>query len=401
MRRHLRRTSITIFSIAFGLAVILWLQCILAGRNQNIIETITATHIGHLQIYNKKYPKEHLIQFSFPKVPDFLNGVLPRGASYAPRINLPSLVSSGEQSMPILLEGIDPVLEGGAFRIASSLVEGEYLTQDTSPNCDLHQAYIGRSLAEILNVKVGNKIVILAQAADGSLGNEMLRVKGVFDTGSPEFDKGMVFSTLNCASKIGSIQGIHEVAIQFADTNLEKPLKAAIAEKLSSDLMVTSWSESMPRMMSIVKYNDATLILVSAMLFIVITMGIINTLLVSVFERTKEFGVMAALGVHPNQIISVVVMESVFIGLFSIILGILFGLSAVLYHQKFGFDVTPLVGKELTVGSFKMDLMIYPLFKLTSFLKSVTWTLVFIVGAAAFPAWRASRLSPIEAMRGT
>ncbi|MGZ3696117.1 MAG: ABC transporter permease, partial [Bdellovibrionota bacterium] len=308
--RNLRRTIITMLTIAFGLAVILWLQCVLAGRNKHIVESITTTYTGNIQLFREDYLKDRLIQFAFPPfaIPNT------EGTFAAQRIHLPALVSSGEQSVPIQLEGIEPEAEANVTKVKQNLAKGEYLVNDPGPDCESRQIYIGKKLSDLLKVDVGNKIVILAQAADGTLGNELFRVKGIYDSGSPDFDKAFAFAPIGCVAKVGAIQGIHEIAIRIPDITKENQIRAAIEKIAPAGIKVTSWRESLPSMATMVKYNDATLVMIASMLFIVITLGIVNTLLMSVFERTREFGVMIALGTTPWQLRALVVLESLTLG---------------------------------------------------------------------------------------
>ncbi len=393
--RNFRRTAITMLTIAFGLAVILWLQCILEGRNRHIIESITTTYTGNLQLFRNDYLKDRLIQYSFPP-PDL--SALPPGAHAAGRLHLPSLVSSGEQSVPILLEGIEPAQEALVTKIKQNLVDGQYLVDDPT-DCESRQIYIGRKLSDLLQVKVGNKIVILAQAADGTLGNDLFRVKGIYDSGSPDFDKAYAFAPLSCVAKVGALQGVHEVSIRLPDLTQEEAVRASLARTMPASIRVTSWRESLPGMATMVKYNEATLVMISGMLFIVITLGIVNTLLMSVFERTREFGVMIALGTTPWQLRLLVVLESLLLGLAASSVGILLGMAMVFYHQKTGFDLKPFLGDSSSLDQFRLDLTIYPVFQFLPFLKSLASMMGFIVLAGLYPAWRASKLKPVEAMR--
>ena len=315
--RHARRTALTMASISFGLAVVLWLQCILAGRNKHIIDSITTTYIGHLQIFKKDFLKDRAINFYFPGIPAELSDALPPGSRVTPRIHLPALASSGEQSSPVMFEGIDPLTEPTVTTIKSSLKEGSFLEPDVTEDCQSRQIYIGRALAELLNVKVGNKMVVLAQANDGSLGNDLFRIKGIFDSGSPQFNKFYVFAPLNCVKKIGAITGLHEVTIQLPYGVKDTDVRDRIAAKIPTDLVVTTWREAVPNMAAMVKFNDAMLFMITTILFTVITFGIVNSLLMSVFERTREFGIMISLGTTPDQVRAMVVAESLFMGLVS------------------------------------------------------------------------------------
>lgn len=371
----------------------------MAGRNKNVIEKITTSYTGNLQVSRKDYFKDRIINQYFSKIEN-LNENLPPQSFVSGRIHLPALISSGEQSLPIMLEGIEPANESHITNFEENLVEGKYLEEDKSEDCELRQIYLGRAIAVLLNVQVGQKVVILAQAADGSLGNDLLRVKGIFDSHSTDFDKRYAFTTLNCVKKIGGIQGLHEMVVGLANPAQEKEAQKNLQRQLDDKFLVTTWRESLPSVASLVKFNDAVLIMISFMLFVVITFGIINALLMNVFERTKEFGVMLALGTSPQKLWILIVIECLMIGFFASIVGTLLGLAAVYYHKTHGFDLSPFLGEKSYAGDFYLDLIIYPIFEFGSYVKSVAATLFVVVVSGLYPAYRASRFNPVDTMKG-
>lgn len=371
----------------------------MAGRNKNVVEKITSSYTGNLQIYRQDYFKDKVITQYFTDLGDFKKD-LPANSFVSGRVHLPALISSGEQSLPVLFDGIEPSTESDITNFKQNLIEGSFLEEDSSPDCEKRQIYIGKALADLLNVKLGNKVVLLAQAADGSLGNDLFLVKGIFDTKSTDFDKRFAFSTLNCVQKIGAVNGFHEVVIKIPDPTLEKKVQGDLQGKLDKKILVTTWREALPSVASLVKFNDAILVMISSMLFIVITFGIVNALLMNIFERTKEFGVMLALGTTPQKLWILIIIECLMIGIFASILGTILGWAAVFYHQVYGFDLGPFLGEKSYAGDFYMDLIIYPIFSFGSYLKSVLITLVVVVVSGLYPAYRASRFNPVDTMKG-
>ncbi len=395
--RSKRRTIFTLISISAGLAMILWLQCILAGRNKNMIDSITSKHTGHLQVYRSNYLEDRLIQNSFDLSLENLLKLLPIGSSAAPRVYLPALISSGENSFPIYLQGIDPLAEPQVTQNKVILSQGDYLEPELDPACPSRQIYIGAALAKSLAIHLNSKVVLMAQAADGTLGNDLFRVKGIYSL--PGADKTVAYSPLACVTKLGAIRGIHEWAIRIRHEEEMDTIRKHLESHLDPGVVSTTWRETLPQVAGMVRYNDATLLMVSSMLFMIISVGIVNTLLMSVFERTREFGVMIALGTTPFQIQKVVLAESLMIGILSSILGVAAGSLIIVYHQWKGFDLTPFLGPETSTENFKFDWVIYPLFRLSSFFKLLGGVLTLVVTAGLYPAYRASKLSAVEAMR--
>ena len=394
--RYFRRTLLTMLSISVGLAILLWLQCLIAGRNENMIQKITSTYTGHIQVLSREYRKNHLPTKFFTAPAHFDLGV---PGSFARRVHLPTLISTGEESIPVMFEGIEPQKESEITKLKSSLKTGEYLSDGTDENCTGKEIYIGQSLAELLQVEVGSKIVALAQANDGTLGNELFRVKGIFATGSPDFDKSYVFSQIGCIQKMGAIGGIHEIVAHLNDSQDENKAKDHIATLIPEDLEQTTWREALPSVATMITYNEASFRMITFILFTVIVLGVINTLLMNIFERTKEFGVMLALGTSAFQLRALIVFESLFIGVIASAAGIILGVTMVFYHIRRGFDLSPFFGNQTGTDGFAFDLIIHPIFEIVPFLRLVGIVLIFVTLAGLYPAYRASKLNPIEVMR--
>lgn len=398
--RNMRRSAITIGSLALGLALIFWLQSILRGQNQSLIEAIASAQIGHLQISRGDFRDDRQLHQFFDVSQLGEQYRLPDGAYQSPRIYLPSLVSSGEASYPVSTIGVSPESEIKVTDLFSHLVSGNFLDNSETTECEKKELIISETMAKRLNVNLGDKIVILAAAADGTTGNELLRIKGIFNTGSTEFDNTVTFAHIECAKKIAAISGIHEIAIRLPnDDNTQNHLKA-IQTYLPPNLRATSWSDILPKMATIIRFNTSMLMMISVALFIVITLGIVNNLIVGVFERSKEFGVMMALGTPPKIIVFTVLFESMLMVLIAIVLGTGLGAIGVSYHSFFGFDTTPFLGKDAMIGAFRVDPIVHPKVDLLGYFKMVFGSFLLINVAACYPAWRATRFKPIEVMSG-
>ncbi len=404
LRRNTRRTILTMSSIAFGLSVVLWLECIIAGRSKSMIDQITSNRTGHIQIHRSDYLKDKLIQESFTYTNNQLSSALPPGTNYSPRAYLPSMISSGEQSTTLMLMGIEPELESQVTNIKDHLVKGDYLQTESMEDCPSRQIYIGQALADLLKVGVGNKVVLMTQAADNTLGNDLFRVKGIFNSGSTDVDKSLAYAPLNCVKKLGALSGVHELAIKLQNPETINLALGTINQSFikanDPKLEISTWKEALPSVAALLQGNEALVAMISTILFIVISMGTINILLIGIFERIREFGVMIALGTTPLQLKIMVLFESFFLAIGSSILGTIFGSLLVYYHTRVGFDISPFWGNHgAVIDQFKLAQIIYPSFKFIPFLKSMSYTMIFVLIAAIYPAVRASKLNPVEAIR--
>ncbi len=402
LRRNLRRTLLTISGMAAGFAVLLWLTCILKGTNQQIVDDVTSTQVGHLQVWRTEYLEDPLLSFTFTPKMEEVRRLLPAGSLTAERIFLPALISSGEQSVPISLTGIDPASEAQVTQILASKVEGEYLSSQPDPDCTEREIYLSRALAGLLKVGLGDKVVVLAQAADGTLGNELLRVRGMFDTGSRAYDRSVAFASLSCVRKIGAVTGDHEIVVKLPSNvsiaTAQLALQKGIGD-IGDGLKLTTWREAVPPLAGMVSFNEATLLLISLVLFGVTAFGVVNTLLMSVFERTREFGVMLALGVTPTGVCALILIEAALIGVLAAVIGTILGVLVVSYHFHAGFDLRPFLGTDFVVNQFKLTTLVHPIFSFDRYFILIGATMFFATIAGLIPALHAAKMNVVEAIR--
>ncbi len=392
--RNWRRTLFTVCSLAIGVSLSIWTDNITKGRADDIVEAVTSTYVGHYQISTEAFRKDELIRdFMTKEQAASFHGVM------SPRIHFPSLLSSGENSLPIQLDGIEPEAENQITHLKDRLTRGEYLAP-VGESCEDREILISEEQAEKLNVDLGSKIVIVGPASDGTLGNDLYRVKGIYKTESKAFDRKVSFAHLNCVAATGFIGGPHELVFGLPPGADAEKLEADLGQQAKAQgLLLTSWKESVPQLYSIVRFSKAIHNAINFILFLVISIGIVNVMMMTVFERTREFGVMSALGTKANQVVTLVLFETIGIALLGLALGTLVGSGIVTYHHMYGFDLHVFLGNQYSAGDFSLGMMVYPNLSVLSILRSSIITVGFMLIAGLYPAYRASRLTPIEAMR--
>lgn len=394
LRRNWRRTLFTVCTLAIGVALSLWTDNITKGRADDIVQAVTSTYVGHFQISSARYRRDELIQdhMSQEQARKFNNA--------SPRIHFPALLSSGESSLPIVLDGILPDAEDRVTHLKGRLTRGEYLSNLPEAQCEDREILISEEQAEKLNVGLGDKIVIVGPASDSTLGNDLYRVKGIYKTESKAFDRKLSFAHENCVAATGQIKGPHELIFGLSEGQDEAQLEPELkAQALAAGLTLTSWKESVPQLNSIVRFSQAIHNAINFILFLVISIGVINVMMMTIFERTREFGVMSALGTNARQVASLVLLETLGIAVLGLVLGGIIGSSIVTYHHFYGFDLRIFLGNQYSAGDFSLSMIVFPKLSLSSIWRSGFITIGCMMLAGLYPALRAARLTPIAAMR--
>lgn len=401
LARNKRRTATTILSIAMSLAVIFWLLSVMEARTTHVVDRILSLAGGDMSVYKKIYHEDkRLADVMVQPLPD-LSAVIGNDAVRTERIRLPGLIAAAEESFPFFLNGIDPENEPKTSRIKSFLAEGEFLVPDPDGTCADRPIYIGKKLADLLRVRVGEKVVFLGQAADGTLGNELFRVKGIFNSKTGDFDKIYAFTTLSCVKKVGVLNGIHEVAFKLKNAAEIDRIEKEVQAILPADLVPIGWKQANPLIAQILVFNDSIIAMLTIILVAIVIFGTVNTLLMSVHERSREFGVMLALGMRPPQLMTIIVLEAFFMAITGFIFSIIIGGVAIAYHRWKGFDVSIFVGKTNAFQGILLDTsIVHPDFAFAPFLNAAFFMVVFVTLAGIYPAYRAGRLTPVDTIRG-
>jgi ABC-type lipoprotein release transport system permease subunit len=402
--RNARRTAITAAAIALGYGMLLLFACLLEGVRQQMIENGTRLVLSHLQVHAPDYyPDRSLYHTLGGQTGTDVRALLaalstvPAVHAASPRVYGYGLVSSLEHSAGADLVGVAPAQEPRVTALHTRIVRGRYLSEQQPRGI-----VVGDKLADSIRAGVGSEVVIVTQAADGSIGNDLYRVRGIFHTGSDALDRRLVLMPLAALQELLHLEPnrVHEIGVTLADAAEATAVAAAVQRQLDSALpvRVRAWPELAPELAEYVRLNRGATAVLFFIVFLVAVIGVMNTMLMAVFERTREFGVLMALGMRPASVAGLVLAEAGILAALSLLLG--GGLSTPLlwYLEVRGLDLRGVIG-SLSVVGVVLDPVWYGRHDVATYLRAAAGLALTAVGAALYPAIRAARFRPVDAMR--
>jgi ABC-type lipoprotein release transport system permease subunit len=395
--RHKRRTLITASAMAFGLAFCMSMIAMVDGVYTDMFAMIVGDVTGHAQIHHPDYPKKRAMWETIPDADALLAELeaLPEVEGTTQRLFGYGLLGFEDDSTGTQLIGIDPAREAPMTKLDTKLVDGRYLGDVAK-----HEALIGVDLADKLDVPVGGEVVVVTQAADGSTGNDLYTVVGIVETGQVAIDRAGLYLHLADAQELLVLPDqVHEITMVAADAEGIDALVAAVTGPAEArGLLPRSWAEVNPQMAQMMEMSDASSVILMFFIYAVAVLGILNTMLMSVFERTKELGVIRALGLRPFGLFKLVLWETAALTAVSCAIGIPLGLAGDAYLVLHGLDLSAAMS-ETTMMGVKYNPVLMGEFHIEKVLQVVIGLFVISFLAALWPAIRAARLKPVQAMR--
>jgi ABC-type lipoprotein release transport system permease subunit len=322
-----------------------------------------------------------------------LRGV-PGIAAAAPRVQAQALASTAAKSEGIMLVGVDPLVEGGVTFIGRTIVEGQPLAIGAD-----RDVIVGRKLAEEMRLELGDKMVVMAQAANGELGTAAYRVRGVFATESASFDGAFAFVTLSAAQSLLALgPRVSTINLRLDDrAHTSYAVETLRGQLESRGLAVAAWQELLPQLDEMVQFNRVVSNILLAVLLLVVATAVMNTIFMAVTERTHEFGVMMALGTSPRAVVRMVVYETVVLLLLASLAGYGAGVVIVAYFGHVGLDLSGFFQGYSAIPG--LTGIVYPQLVGASIVPPGIALLVAGVLVSLYPAAKAGRLDPSRAIR--
>jgi len=393
--RNPRRTGVILAAVIVGVWSMIFLGALMRGVAEQMVRNGIATLTGHVQIHRKGYRNDPVVENSMTepdKLKAVLSKVLPEDARWTARVRVHAIAGNARHSGGVTLVGIDPRQETEISFISRAVKQGRFLHPLAK-----NGIIVGQALTEKFETRLGRKLVLMSQDTDRDIASRAFGIVGIFRAETEAVEKQFVFVTLPAAQKMLRLgKGISEVSIILSDRRDVKGVTARLQSVLPADIYeVQTWWELLPLVIAILKMHDWFIFLWVIVVFIAMSFGVVNTTLMAVFERIREFGLLKALGMKPMGIIAGVLVESVLLLTLGLIVGNVIGLLTVTALAHTGIDLSALAEGMEFVG---MSRVIYPIIQGKDVL--LANLIVFLLGllVSVYPAIIAARFNPVEAM---
>ncbi len=391
--RNPRRTAIIGSAVTIGVGATILAVAFTYGMIYGMVATAVDTELGHVQIhaagYGQKPVLERRLEDPSEVAPERLESI-PGVVAVALRVRHEGLVTSPRASVGIRLVGVDPEREPRVTTIAASVTQGQFL------NGERRRIVIGERLARRLHVDVGDKVVLSVQDLGGDLTGEAFRIGGLFQTASRELDESSAYLDKGEAQRwLGMGESVSEVALRIEQGGDPDRVAAAVRERMRSETEVETWEELRPMLVAMVGMFDQIGWILYGAVFVAMAFGIANVLLMSLYERIREVGIMMALGMKPGRLIASLVAESMVLTL----LGVALGVGAALVGIELLSDGIDLAAWSDGLVSYGIPTKITPMLRLSDVQSPVGIALLTALGASLWPAIRAARIHPSDAIR--
>ncbi|MDH5785305.1 MAG: ABC transporter permease [Chromatiales bacterium] len=402
--RHRRRTIITLSSIAIGFALAVLSIGIGDGSHNSMIRNAIKLGEGHITVQPRGYLEAPA---NYKYVADGTTlaqqiAELKINGSVQPRVSLQVLASTANNSVGAALEGIVSADDPRALMLQPMLVEGRWLHSD-----DSRGILIGDGMARKLKAKLGSKVVVMAGRQGGDSQAQLGRVSGIFDSKVDELDDFLVISNLGFARLFLEGEGadlttrpVTRYAIFLNDEAEMTQWKSQLREIIDTRSMVAlDWQEMMPQLVQFIVIDDAGNYVILSLILILVVFGIVNTVLMSVLERTREFGLLRALGMSRHHLLLLVFCESLLLSLLAVVIGWVVGGAIHLWFAGHGIDFSALIAEGTAIMGTFMDPIVYTELSSARVLQLTAIIFISTLSSGIYPAIKAARITPVEALR--
>ena len=393
--RNYRRTLIMLLAITVGVWAMIFMTALLRGMVDNMVRTGISVLPGHVQIHAMAYRDDPSVTHSLSAPSKALLEVLNSAqvAAWTGRVKVPAMISSEQDNRGITLLGIDP---GGEMALGfnkADVIEGRFLDGP-----DDRGIVIGKKLMERLETRLGKRVVVMSQDPENTIADRGFRVVGVYKADLESREESFVYTGRDVIqTMLGMGSNVSEIAILGHDYRTPESLTLSIRNVVPADQEVLSWLELDPYLSTMMRVMDGFVLVWMVVIFLALSFGLVNTLMMAIFERVREIGLMRALGMRPSAIVYQILVESLMLLALGLLAGNVLAISTIIW-LKDGIDISAVSeGMEMMGAASVM----YPVMEGPDLVLANAVVIVLGIITSLLPAWRASQYRPVEALSST
>ncbi|MEN8177368.1 MAG: FtsX-like permease family protein [Pseudomonadota bacterium] len=392
--RNPRRTGITLITMVFGISTLTLLGALNDGWLNQMRTNFILSYTGHIQIHSKGFEASKSLQDSITEPDEILHYInYPEIIGWTQRIRTSGLASLGGSSAGVQIMATDPEQETWVTSMHQNINAGRWLNPGMP-----HDLLLGNTVARSIGAGLGDKIILMAQRANGEMISEVFYLRGVLETGAPQIDRTLAVIPLHAAQQwLDMPDSVTDIVLRAEHHDKTETLHRLLAQQLSTnDYEIMRWQELDPMVSQWLNFSDAYGLVVIFVVILLVLTEILNTMLIALHDRQKELGVMVAIGTHKHQIFMMMMLEAVIIILFGSLLGYLSGGLLVYSLSEHGIDLSYFSN---AFQFFYMDPVIHPLLTVNSAIRIFSTTLIAALIAGIYPAWKATQLPITKSIR--
>jgi len=432
LARNRWRSGLTLGGIALSVAFMVWILGFMEGWMGEMVRGATAVETAQVQVHTRAFADNPRVYRSFTVDRALLARLLEVAdvVAVSPRIKLNGLIGHEQKSQVGRILGIDPELEAETTPVREGLVEGRWLSQEPPIYPAPREVVLGAGMARQLRVGPGDELVAFVEAADGSLGNDLLEVVGIVRTANTAVDRMTAYMHIEDARFLAALEGqVHELAIRTGKLLGARNTAGLIAATLGADtrgvvegdggregqggggvirasggpdgLLVRPWQEILPSIYQMLTISRQSNWMTYLLIYLVAAIGILNAQRMSALERKREFGILLAIGMRPRRMFRMILTESLVLGTLGGLVGTALGLAVTWYHATAGLDLALFTDQgEFTVMGVSFTGKIHAILTPTAALQPILIMVLVAFLAGLWPAIKSARLDPAPTIAG-
>ena len=391
--RYGRRTLMTVAAMTLALTTLIVWTSMVQGFLRDLETTIVEVEVGDIQVYPPEYRNSPSIFDRIDAPFELVDSLGAMGFDASARLLAGGLAAAGESSAGVSIRGVETLQDARVSMVHDRVADGTWLDPG-----DPAGLVIGGRLARTLDVGPGDEVVLLSQAADGSIANDLYRVRGILAPISEATDRGGVFMVRQAFLVLFAVPGgAHQVLVR---TGADQPLDVS-ADRIRTaapGLEVMTWRELFPTLATMLDSVEGTMYILFMIVYLAIAILLVNATLMAVFERIKELGLLKAIGLSPAKVVRLIMLEGLFQAGLAVVAGLAIATPLLLYFSRVGINLAAL-GGTISISGIGLDPVMKGVVNPTVIVGPLSAMILIVFASLLYPALKAARIRPVEAMR--